>query len=112
MFQNSINDNKTETTNYCVMEDRDGNPHLARCSARLGYPTVAAATEAALNDIKGKERLDLDEIRGCVNDIEKAKEQRGRAYLYYELNELMDEIEKGRKEQEKVRGLSLEDGSR
>jgi hypothetical protein len=96
---------------YFVTRARDGNPKLSSCSPPAGYSTVARAKKAEIKEIREEISFHLETISGLLNDIKDAKEQQGRASLYCEINAVMEEIEKAKKNEEKVRGLSLEDGS-
>ena len=111
MFQSANNSKTMQTRNYFVSEDRDGNPHLVRCSTLRGYSTVARAKKAEIKEIREEISFHLETISGLLNDIKDAKEQQGRASLYCEINAVMDEIEKVKKKEEKVRKRNLEDGS-
>jgi hypothetical protein len=96
---------------YFVTTARDGSPKLNVCSPSAGYSTVDRAKKAEIKEITEEISFHLETISGLLNDIKDAKEQQGRASLYCEINALMDEIEKAGKEEAKVRGLSLENGS-
>jgi hypothetical protein len=111
MLQTSNHNNAMQTPNCFVWEDRDGNPHLVTCSTLRGYPTVSAAKEAEIKEIKEKRRFHLETVSGLLNDIKGTREQQSRASVYCEINAFMDEIEKAGREEEKIRGLRLEDGS-
>jgi hypothetical protein len=107
MSKPSKSSKKRKTLNYCVTLDGDGNPELISCSPPGGYSTVAAAKEAEIKEIQGEIRFCLETISGLLNDIKDAKEQQGHASLYCEINAFMDEIERAKKKEEKVRNLEL-----
>jgi hypothetical protein len=62
MFQTSNDSNTTQSPNYCVNEDGDGNPYLVRCSALRGHPTVAAAKETKIEEIQNDRNLRLTHV--------------------------------------------------
>jgi hypothetical protein len=60
-----MNNNNITTHSSCfVANDSNGNPTLTKCSEPLGYPTVAAAKEAEIKEIKEKTQFDLETISG------------------------------------------------
>lgn len=102
------NNNKITTNrNYSIRIDCDGNAELISCPPPAGYSTVARAKEAEINEIKEEIRFHLEIISGLLNDIKEANGQQARAHLYRKINGLLDEIEKAKKRESKVRQLEL-----
>lgn len=97
--------NEESTLNYFVSYDGGGNLQIIRCSSPLGYSMVAAAKDAKIKEIKEEIRFHLETIGGLLNDIEEEEEQQRRMRLYCEINGFLNEIEKARKEETKVRKL-------
>jgi hypothetical protein len=105
MNQVSNSNNPATVSNYYVRVDRDGDPKLSSCSPPAGYSTVAGAQQAEIKEINEGIRFHIEMIGAFLNDLAQAKKQQRRMRLYCEINGLMNEIEKARSEEAKVRKL-------